>query len=346
LTSVNEEKTRRKLIINSLLSNMNEFFKNNDFQQNEEENDLNINKLDSSSSPIKEQYQNSEIKQKFKSLLTNENSVRTSTPRANKTTSKTRQISNEVNEEDDEQQPISDDSLVIALTQFENKKLVEKKATTPVKQFNFATTNNNNRNDEKSFTRFKSDPINTVSSNNDRKRNVVYNHENVRNRVNIYSSSQTNALNNKNNHIQNTNQDDDDDDDVNLLLSNENLLKLIDSKVDNKPTTTNNNHLNDTFNRNLIVKKIPSSSHLQTSSTNKVIQVPTNKCNLKMPRMSSSELMTTTTTNGKSLTNLTNKNFYGSNTATTTQKSTVKYTQEEIEMKRQQALLRLKQNKK
>lgn len=357
MTSVNEEKTRRKLIINSLLSNMNEFFKNNDFQQNEEENDLNINKLDSSSSPIKEQYQNSEIKPKFKSLLTNENSVRTSTPRANKTTSKTRPSSNDVNEEEDEQQPISDDSLVIALTQFENKKLVEKKATTPVKKFNFASTNNNNRNDEKSFTRFKSDPINTVSSNNDRKRNVVYNHENVRNRVNIYSSSQTNALNNKNNNIQNTNQDDDDDeddDDVNLLLSNENLLKLIDSKVDNKPkpttTTNNNNHLNDTFNRNLIVKKVPSSSHLQTSSTNKVIQVPTNKCNLKMPRMSSSELMTTTTTNGKSLTNLTNKNFYGSNTATTTttttQKSTVKYTQEEIEMKRQQALLRLKQNKK
>ena len=184
----------------------------------------------------------------------------------------------------------------------------------------------------------------------------VYNHENVRNRKNIYSSSQTNALNSIK--TKNTNNDDDDDDDdINLLLNNKNLLEIIDSKCDeSKQAKTNNNHLNDTFNRNLIVKKVPSSSHLQQSvAANKVIQVPTNNCNLKMPRMSSSEQMTATATTNvaKQLTNITNKNFYGSNSttaaATSTQKtSDRKYSPAEIEQKRQQALLRLqnKQNKK
>ena len=143
---------------------MNEFFKNHDFEEKPEETDLNLNTLDSLSSPIKDQqqYQNSEFKPKFKPLLSNDsNSVRTSTPRANKL--KTRQFSPNGADDDEQLEPlISDESLVIAATQVEKKELIEKKVAPPppVKKFNFTSNNSN----EKSFTRFKSDPIPTVSS--------------------------------------------------------------------------------------------------------------------------------------------------------------------------------------
>ena len=97
---------------------MNEFFKNHDFEEKPEETDLNLNTLDSLSSPIKDQqqYQNSEFKPKFKHLLSNDsNSVRTSTPRANKL--KTRQFSPNGADDDEQLEPlISDESLVISNT--------------------------------------------------------------------------------------------------------------------------------------------------------------------------------------------------------------------------------------
>ena len=365
-----------------------------DFKTSDDENKLNT----SITSPIKEQHAliSSEMsaKPKFKGHLDilnhNSSSHRTSTPRANKIKTRKSSCNDEDDDEEDDfhnelsieigKQPISDDSLVIALSQFESKEQKQKpldiKITAPpplppqnvkpapsvaVKKFNFVSNNNtkpkNNDLNEKSFTRFKSDPLNNSSLKaNERKRLNSNNYENVKNRINIYSSSQTNAMNNANN---NNNVVDDDDDEMNLLFNDQNLLKIIDSKVDAKsiasikPSTTNNNHLNDTFNRNLVVKKT-SSSHLQPLTTNKVIQVPqANKCNLKMPRMSSSDQVTANSAAQNSRPSIANKNFYGTtaptltNTANKTSQGTiVKYTEEQIEFKRQQALLRLQKNKK
>ena len=344
------------MILNSLLNSMSEFnrlFSTNEFQQNDENDEDNNELIKQNEESATKQIINDENSFttkpiKFKNhadILNNSNKLRTSTPRANKI--KTRQTSDEDPplievSPPSSKQPISDDSLVIALSQYEStavKNNVEtKKITAPppipppkkhpvVKKFNFNANKNTDNLNEKSFTRFKSDPLNNNTASLNRNR---CNSTSSTNNNNLYPSSSLND-------------DDDDDDDVNLLFNDQNLLKIIDSKT----SSSNNNHLNDTFNRNLIVKKVPSLSHLHSSNTNnKVIQVSTNKCNLKMPRMNSSDQVVT---NSSSAANkIPNKNFYGSTSNKTTQSTTttVKYTDEQIEFKRQQALLRLKQNKK
>ncbi len=227
------------------------------------------------------------------------------------------------------QSSISDDSLLIALTQFEKtenptkKSHVERKidvktsaATTvnPVKPVNKRTVNE--------FVRYRSDPLNNNSVNNQQ-----------------YSSQfglQTAY--------------EDDDDEVNLLFHDENLLKLIDSKTTTASKQSNNLQMRG---------KAPSLPQLNQ----KMIQVPS-RSGLKIQRMTSSDSLHQQQSNIVNQTSVVkSKNFYGQqqhplhtkpdlpplpkqqdqHQQSQTKSQIHKYTQEQIELKRQQAMLRLQQ---
>jgi len=219
---------------------------------------------------------------------------------------------------------------VATLSQFESKEnLNQKKATKTVlikpptvqpvqKKFMFnggakkAAPVTPSRESERSFTRFKSDPL--------------HNSPAVKKR--LYGAGKV------------ANNVDDDDEDVDLLFSDENLLKIIDSAASVH---------DDTLARNLhAVKKAPSLPHLAaTQNKHKMIEVPS-RSGLKLQRMSSSDAVMAPGA-GSRQSVAPAKSFYGANNASNNSncnnfsQGLPKYTNEQIEFKRQQALLKLKQ---
>lgn len=252
--------------------------------------------------------------------LNTETTQRTSTPRG-----KALFKENQVENEPPATKSISDDSLVIALSQFENKKKPieqSQKLREPQKRaFNFKPTQTSTTTPDKSFTRYKSDPIKPAYAQPPTKQSTKY-----------FTSSQN---------IQNDEDDDDDD----LLLMDENLLKIIDSKIKSEvPKQAPNHSL-----AKLMPKKVPIQA-APVQQPSKMIQVP-NRPTLKIERNRSTDNFASIK---PPVSNQPSKvppkaNFYSTsnqNTTSTSSNQTTserKYTQDEIEKKRQQALLKLRQ---